>query len=83
MMDVPAEHLIAAIHVETGDAVLLWLGAGAVANEQGDLYGTSAQRIIHAGKAVIASERLDAAIAAGWCLVRIGEDPDFAWIERG
>lgn len=61
-MDVPADHLVAAIHIESGDALLLWVGAGAVANAQGDLHGTSAQRIIRSGKAVIARDRLEGAI---------------------
>lgn len=73
-----------------------WAGAGMVANDRGDLYGTSPARIIRSGKAVIDGIRLEGAIAAGWRLlskawpdVGPGEfagaeacDPDFAWIER-
>jgi hypothetical protein len=97
MTDVPAHPLLPAVHIETGEAVLLWDGAGRVVNDQGDLYGTSPYRIIRSGKIVIDGIRVAGAIAAGWRLLEkawpdaspgsglVGAelcDPDFAWIER-
>lgn len=70
---------------------------GGIANERGDLWGSSPLRIIRSGKVVIAAERAGAAIMMGWravekawpdaepCAGLIGAelcDPAFAWIER-
>lgn len=81
----------------SGETVQLFVGGGMVANDHGDLYGTSPQRIIRSGKAVIGINRLEGAIAAGWRVLEkawpdaepgsdlVGAemcDPDFAWIQR-
>lgn len=61
---------------------------GGIANEHGDLFGTSPFRIIRHGKLVIAAERVMPALMMGWRLVekhgagREGADNDFGWIER-
>lgn len=87
----------AASMYEDGEPVMLWAGAGNVANAAGDLYGTSPQRLIRAGKVVIDRDRLEVVIAFGWRVLEkawpdaasgnelVGAeqcDPDFAWIER-
>lgn len=97
MTEIPASHLIPAVHIETLEEVLLWDGQGRVANRHGDLYGTSPNRLIRTGRAIIDLDRLEAAQAVGWRvvpkewpnapltdgLIGAGQcDPDFAWIER-
>lgn len=86
-----------AIDQRTGQQVKLFVGAGMVANIAGDLFGTTPQRIIRSGKAVIGRDRLESALRAGWRVVEkawpdapltmdlVGAeecDPYFAWIER-
>jgi hypothetical protein len=77
------DFLTPAFDVETGTEVRLWVGAGHVANEKGDLYGTSPHRIIRWGLVSIAADRAADAVAAGWRMrAEQPEDPDFARLER-
>jgi hypothetical protein len=66
-----------------GVVIRVWGGGGRAANEKGDLYGTSPQRIIRFGLVTIAADRVPDALEAGWRLrAEQGDDPDFARIER-
>lgn len=62
---------------------------GGIANDYGDLFGTSPLRIIKSGKVVIDAVRAGGAIMCGWRAVEKVNpsmaqpcDPDFAWLER-
>ena len=86
----PAEHWwIGALDERTGETVTLWDGGGRVANEQGDIYGTSPQRIIRWGKVSIDAGRALEVVgnAPGWRFcAQQPEHPDdvgvFSRIER-
>lgn len=57
---------------------------GGIANDAGDLFGTTPLRIIRTGRVTIDEVRAGSAIMCGWRDVpKVGEcDPDFAWLER-
>jgi hypothetical protein len=86
----PEHWWIGAVDERTGEAVTIWEGGGRVANEKGDIYGTSPARIIRFGKVSIDAERAPAAVAAGWRMCAVQPDlrdwnegdPLFARIER-
>lgn len=96
MSDIRTETFTYADEIPAVGEVKEWAGAGMVANDCGDLYGTSPARLIRSGKVVIDGIRVAGALEAGWRLlpkawpnVEPGEfagaqacDPDFAWIER-
>lgn len=66
-------------------AIAVGFSPGAIANEKGDIYGTSPFRILRFGRLVIARERVGDELMFGWREVpedRPDCDDDFAWLER-
>jgi len=57
---------------------------GAIANEKGDIYGTSPFRLLRFGSIVIDRAMAEGALAFGWRakLKPAGCDDDFVWLER-
>lgn len=57
---------------------------GSIANDKGDLFGTTPLRVIPFGRVVVDAPRAPQAVACGWRVQpKIGEcDQDFVWLER-
>jgi hypothetical protein len=84
----PEHWWIGTVDERSGETVTLWDGGGRIANEKGDIYGTSPARIIRFGKVSIdATRALEVVANGGWrfCAVQPTHPDDegvFARIER-